>query len=79
MMLLYPEQRQVLELLAKYQHGATEELFVLVHNIDRGTIADLVLEGLISRRPGKVKVDGKTVALARIRITEAGREALEES
>jgi hypothetical protein len=76
MILLYPEQHQALELLAKYPHGADEELFVLVHQINRGTIAGLVLEGLISRNRVRMKADGKTVAVVRISITKTGRDAL---
>jgi hypothetical protein len=53
MMRLNTEQPQALELLAKYRHGATEELFVFVHHFKRDTIAGLAMEGLITRKRGR--------------------------
>jgi hypothetical protein len=71
---LNTEQRQALELLASYRHGATEELFVSVHRFNRNTIAGLAREGLITAKRGSVNAGGK--ATVRIRITDAGRQAL---
>jgi hypothetical protein len=76
MMRLNTEQRQALELLANYRHGAAEELFVFVHRFNRDAIAALVLEGFITRKRGRLKASGKTTEIVRIRITDAGREAL---
>jgi hypothetical protein len=70
---LNTEQRQALELLANYRHGASEELFVFVHQFKRDTIAGLVRSGLITAKRS-MKAGGEM--MVRIRITEAGRDAL---
>jgi hypothetical protein len=76
---LNTRQRQALELLASYRHGANEELFVFVHRFNHETIAGLVREGLITRKRGRITANGTTMEFIRIRITEAGRDALDES
>jgi hypothetical protein len=72
------EQRQVLELLASYRHGAAEELFVFVHHFNRDTIAGLVRAGFATAQRQTVKAGGKPIEVVRIRITDAGRKAIEE-
>jgi hypothetical protein len=66
-----------LELLASSPDGATKESLVLVHGIDRDTIAGLVRTGLATARNEAVKAGGKTISSKRYRITNAGRMALE--
>jgi hypothetical protein len=79
---LRAEQRQVLELLASRPHGVTERLLVLAHGFDTDMIAGLVRTGLakadreIVKTLAKARV--KTVEVVRVRITEAGRRAIEE-
>ena len=75
--MLSAEQRDALEFLAGYPHGATEWLFVFVHHFKRDTIAKLIHEGLVAAKRGSTEVDGKTMEVVHIKITEAGRRALE--
>jgi hypothetical protein len=75
-MSLSAEQRDVLELLAGYPHGATEELFVFVHHFNRDTIAGLVHDGLVAAKRESMKAGGKTIEVVRITITAAGQDAL---
>jgi hypothetical protein len=74
---LTAEQREALELLASDPHGATENLLVLAHGFDSDMIAGLVGSGLAMARREAMKVSGKTVEVVRIRITAAGRRAIE--
>jgi hypothetical protein len=72
------EQRYVLALLANIPHGITEELLVLAHGFDRIMIAGLVHEGLAMVQREVVTGPGRaTMEVARIRITDGGRMALE--
>jgi hypothetical protein len=75
---LSTEQRQALELLAGDPHGATEELLVLARGFDSDMIAGLVPRGLATAKRERMKAGGKTVEVVRVRITEAGRRAIEE-
>jgi hypothetical protein len=72
------EQRQALELLAGDPHGATEELLVLAHGFDSDMIAGLVRRGLATARRDSMRAGSRTIEVVRIRITDAGREALAE-
>ncbi len=70
------EQRQALEVLAGSPHGATEDLLVLAHGFDSDMIAGLVHTGLATARRESIKAGGNSVEVVRIRITEAGQDAL---
>jgi hypothetical protein len=72
------EQRQALELLASGPHGATEELLVLAHGFDGDMIAGLVRRGFATAQRESMKAGGKTVEVVQIKITAAGRRAIEE-
>jgi hypothetical protein len=72
---LNTEQRQALELLARYRRGAAE-LFVYVHHFKRDMIAGLVRTGLATVQRESMKAGGKTFEVVRLRITDAGRHAL---
>ena len=74
---LSPNRRRALELLANSPDGATKESLVLVHAIDRDTIAGLVRIGLATARRESVRADSETIRVTRYRITSAGRLALE--
>jgi hypothetical protein len=68
----------MLTLLANFPHGLTEELLALAHGFDRAMIAGLVHEGLATTAREVVTAPGRAVTeVARIRITDAGRRALE--
>ena len=70
-------RRRALELLASSPNGATQELLVLVHGIDRDTIAGLVRAGLATAWIETVNAGSKPIKVRRYRITNAGRLALE--
>jgi hypothetical protein len=74
---LSANRRGALELLANSPDGVTKETLVLVHGIDRDTIAGLVRTGLATTRHEIVSTGSKTINGKRYRITNAGRMALE--
>jgi hypothetical protein len=74
---LSANRRRALELLANSLDGVTKETLVLVHGIDRDTIAGLVRTGLATTRHEIVSTGSKTINGKRYRITNAGRMALE--
>jgi len=71
------ERRQALELLASSPHGLTVKL-LLTYGFTRRLLTGLVHTGLAIAQPESVKgADGETTEVVRIRITEAGRMAIE--
>ena len=74
---LTTEQREALELLASDPQGATEQLLVVAHGFESDMIAWLVRSGLATATRESMKAGGKTVEVVRIRITTAGRRAIE--
>jgi hypothetical protein len=70
-------RRRALELLASSPDGATKELLIVAHGIDRDTIAGLVRAGLATARHEAGGACSKTTRVKRYRITNAGRLALE--
>jgi hypothetical protein len=61
-----------------FPHGITEERLVLAHGFDRHMIAGLINEGLAVAQREIVTGSGRAVIeVVRIRITDAGRMALE--
>jgi len=68
--------RQALELLAVDQRGLAEAL-LLTYGFTRDLLAGLVYTGLTTAQRQAVKAGGKTIRVIRIRITEAGRRALD--
>jgi hypothetical protein len=75
---LNEERRGVLALLANFPHGIMEELLVLAHRFDRSTIGGLLNEGLaMAQREVVTSPSRTTIDVVRIRISDAGRRALE--
>ena len=70
-------RRRALELLASSPHGATTKLLVVAHGFEIDMIAGLVRSGLAAEEFDVMKAGGKTIEIVRIRITEAGRKAVE--
>jgi hypothetical protein len=70
---LSPNRHRALELLAKSPDGATQELLVLLHGIDRDTIAGLVRAGLATARIETVNAGSKPIKVRHYRITNAGQ------
>jgi len=75
---LSAEQRRALALLASNLDGIIEELLVLAHGFNRDMIAGLVEAGLATaQREILAASDRTTIDVVRIRISDAGRRALE--
>jgi hypothetical protein len=75
-MTLSEDQRGALEMLVESRccTGAT----LLAHGFNVDMLAGLVRDGLATARREPVKVDGRIVTVARLRITNAGRSAIED-
>jgi hypothetical protein len=73
----HPERRRALQLLASSPSGVAAELLVLAHEFSRDMVAGLVLAGLATVVAETLQADGPTIKIERIRITEAGRRAIE--
>ena len=74
-MSLTAEQRQALELLAAGPRGYTKAR-LLADGFTVDMLADLVGEGLATARRETVIVGKRKITIARIRITDAGRQAI---
>jgi hypothetical protein len=66
---------QALELLAACPDGCTEAR-MLANGFTAELLVELVTAGLASAQAERVVAGGRTVEVARVRITEAGRQAL---
>ena len=74
---LTERHRQVLEVLAIAPHGRdVNALLTLGFKLE--TIADLVQTGLATVRVETVTEHGLPIEIARIRITDAGRKAIQD-
>jgi hypothetical protein len=58
-------------------HGATEALLVRAHGFSGDMIAGLVRAGLATAERESMKAGAKPVEIVRVRITDAGRSAIE--
>jgi len=74
---LSTEQRRALQLLASSPCGATKEVFVLAHGFSRDLLAGLVIAGLAALVTETLSANDRKTKVVRMRITEAGRMALE--
>jgi hypothetical protein len=75
---LSEEQRRALTLLASIPQGITADQLALAHGFERTMIAGLVDEGFATAQREIVTVSRRTmIEVVRIRITDAGRMALE--
>ncbi len=63
-------------LLASIPHGITVDLLALAHGFDRAMIAGLVDTGLATAQH-EVVSGRATIEVVRIRISDAGRRAIE--
>jgi hypothetical protein len=78
---LSPQPRrtvELLKLLASSPHGATEALLVRVHGFDCDMIGGLVCAELATAECETMKAGARPVEVVRLRITAAGRKAIEE-
>jgi hypothetical protein len=70
-------RRRALELLAASRDGVTEAI-MLAHGFTVPLMVELVRAGLVSVGAERMVAGGKTIEIATVRITEAGRGALAE-
>jgi hypothetical protein len=75
---LKPDRRRALELLASCRDGCTEAM-MLAHGFSIDTMVELVNAGLASATAEGVVAGRRAIEVARVRITEAGRRALEST
>jgi hypothetical protein len=75
-MMLSEDQRGALEMLAgsRWCTGA----MLLAHGFNIDMVAGLVRDGLATARRESVKVEGQIIKVARVRITDAGRRAIND-
>ena len=69
--------RRVLRVLAKTQHGRDVNA-LLTRGFKIETMGDLVRAGLATVRVETVDESGLSIEIARIRITDAGRKAIQD-
>ena len=74
---LGPERRGALGILDDAPRGLTESI-LLAHRVAAEVIASLVRDGLAARRPENTREGVRTVEVIRVKITDAGRRALED-
>ena len=74
---LSEERRRALELLASSPVGANAGLLVFAHGFDRRVLDCLVEAGLAAAEREVVVAGDKPVEIIRIKITNAGRRAIE--
>jgi hypothetical protein len=75
-MSLSAEQPSALAMLATSGYNGATQALLSAYGFDASLIAGLVNHGLATITAEKVRVGGKLIAVARVRITESGREAL---
>ena len=72
-----PDRRRALELLAASHDGCTEAIMA-AHGYSVEQLVELVRSGLASATPERVVAGKRAMQITRVRITDAGRRALEE-
>ena len=71
-------RRRALELLAASREGCTEAIMI-AHGFTVPQMVDLVRAGLATAKTERVVAGGRTMQVARVQITEAGRRTLENA
>jgi glutamine phosphoribosylpyrophosphate amidotransferase len=75
-MILGADERRALAMLAKAGRDGAAQAWLSAHGFDASTTAGLVSEGMATIAAEKVRIEDKMVAVAKVRITEAGQNAL---
>ena len=71
------EQRRALEMLADAGLRGCTGATLLDHGFNMDVIADLVLKGFATANQETMRVGGRKIQVARVRIMDAGRRELE--
>jgi hypothetical protein len=69
------DRRRALRLLADAPEGVTEAL-MLAHGFRVELLVDLCIAGLATAKPEHMRAGRRTVEVVRLKITDAGRQAL---
>jgi hypothetical protein len=72
---LSADRRRALQVLAGFPDGTTEAV-MLAHGFTVALLAELVREGLATAHEDRVRAGGRMMRVTRVKITEAGRQAL---
>jgi len=70
-----PDRRRALRLLADNRNGCTEAI-MLAHGFPVSLLVDLCVAGLVTATPERIVAGGRKVEVVRLKITDAGRQAL---
>jgi hypothetical protein len=70
-----PNRRRALELLAASRHGYGKAI-LRAHGFSIDMMVELVKAGLATTKRERIVVGGRQTDVVRVRITEAGRQAL---
>jgi hypothetical protein len=70
------DRRRALELLVSCRDGCTEAM-MLAHGFSIEQMVELVRAGLATATAERVRAGNRTLEVARVRITEAGRALVE--
>jgi hypothetical protein len=72
------DRRRALRYLAGAPEGVTEAL-MLAHGFPVPLLVDLCIAGLAIATPARMVAGGRPVEVVRMKITEAGRKAIEQT
>jgi hypothetical protein len=72
---LSADRRRALKVLAASPNGCTEAL-MLAHGFKLELLGDLILDGLATAHNERMRAGKRAIEVTRVRITEAGRQAL---
>ena len=70
-----PDRRRALELLAGSRNGYTKAI-LRAHGFSSDMMVELVKAGLATTKRERMVADGRQTDVVRVRITDAGRQAL---
>jgi hypothetical protein len=74
---LSAEQRRALEMLNRSRRSGCTKSFLVAHGFTLAMLVGLIRDGLAEAQTETVRAAGWTTEIVRIRITAAGRRALE--
>jgi hypothetical protein len=77
-MMLSPEQRRALAMLAIAGNRGQTQAFLVVHGFGGAMLTGLVNRGLLIMTREKIRAGGKMIEVTKVRITDAGQRAVEE-
>jgi hypothetical protein len=73
---LTAEQRRALAMLATAGHNGVTQSLLTAHGFGVSVIAGLVNRGFATLTPEKVRAGSKSIEVSKVRVTDAGRDAL---